>query len=128
MLAGRSKRWIRKSGKRNFNIGIAREVAVLRLVKGALKVIDLGTDLNSPLKQVAIPFCLERGEFRKCRKREINFCDCSRGPVVLDFLNEVRREVRRIDQAHERTFGIGVRNNGSRSNLLTGGEHHSSGA
>ncbi len=123
MLAGRGKRRIRKRWKSNFNGRIPREVTVLRFVEGALEIIDLRADLDAPLQRVAIALRLKRGEFWKRRNRQIDFRDRPHAAIILDFLYEVGSEVRGIDHSHQGALGVGVRDDGSRGNIFTRGEH-----
>src|SRR5208282_388842 len=127
MLPSRRERRMRKRRNRNLKIWIARKGAVLRCVEGPLQVIDLRADLDTAAEQVAVALGLEPGELRKRGQREIDFRDRPLATVVLDFLNEVGREVSGIDQTHQRAFGVGVRDHGARGNFFPRLEHDASG-
>ncbi len=104
-----------------------REVAVLRFVESTFQVIDLGANLNAAIQKIAVALALERGEIGQTGEGEIDFCDRSHRTIIFDLLHEVRCEVSGIDQAHERAFGIGVRDHCLGGNFFPGREHDACG-
>src|ERR1700733_16296774 len=125
MLSGRSERWIGERRERNFNIRIAREIAILRFVESAFQVIDLRADLDASTEQVAIGLAFERRKIRERGECKIDFREGAHAAIVLDLLDEVRREMRGIYEAHKRAFGVGVRDDGARENFFPGCKDHS---
>ena len=103
VVAGRRHVTIDHRGEDRIDVGALREASVLRVVVGALDVVDARAERDRAPMQGAV--ARQAGELRQFREREIHLARGTADAEVADGLQELVRQVLRFEELQEAALG-----------------------
>src|ERR1035441_671186 len=106
MLPRRRERLVPQCGNGRLQVGMLRELSILRGIEGPLQVVDVGGDLDSAGQQGGIT--ADALEFRQAAESKIHFGDRTVHAVMLKLLQKARLQILRIDKSEQRALRISI--------------------